>query len=256
MTMTLRQRQCNPQPPSQRGPLRTWGGLALTAGLLATGSLTAPAAHSADFSLVGSELRLRTNAQATPTSQLFVTSFPAVATVSETAVEFPDVSSLFDPTVGVPPGFANSLVDVAIDAGVDYLEIDFDNAGSRGYATAFQNTYVFTFADAVALQITEATIDPLTTLGLTSDRVTFVDNELFVNVQSLSFNPNSFARINLSGILTPVPDPDPDPNPDPGPDPSPDPDPVSVPEPSTLAFLAGAAVLGLGLKRKDSLQTS
>jgi hypothetical protein len=252
MTMTPRSPQRDTQLPSQRGPLRTWGGLALTASLLAAGSLTAPAAHSADFSLVGSELRLRTNAQATPTSQLFVTSFPAVATVSETAVEFPDVSSLFDPTVGVPPGFANSLVDVEIDAGADYIEIDFDNAGSIGYATGFQNTYVFSFADAIALQITEATIDPLTTLGLTPDRISFVDNELFVNVQSLDFNPSSFARINLSGTLTPPPDPDPDPSPNP----SPDPDPVSVPEPSTLAFLAGAAVLGLGLKRKGNLQTS
>jgi hypothetical protein len=250
MTMTLRQCQCNTQPPSQRGPLRAWGGLALTAGLLAAGSLTAPAAHSADFSLVGSELKLRVEAQATPTSQLFVTSFPAVATVSETVVEFPNVSSLFDPTVGVPPGFASSLVDVAIDAGVDYLEIDFDNAGFRRYATGFQNTYVFSFADAVALQITGATIDPLTTLGLTPDRISFVDNELFVNVQSLPFNPSSFARINLTGTLTPPP------NPDPNPDPGPDPDPVSVPEPSTLAFLAGAAVLGLGLKRKGCLQTS
>lgn len=253
--MTLRQRQCNTQPPSQRGPLRAWGGLALTAGLLAAGSLTAPAAHSADFSLVGSELKLRVEAQATPTSQLSITSFPASAIVSESAVEFPNVESLFDPNAPNPINFGG-LVDVAIDAGVDYLEIDFDNAGSRGYATGFQNTYVFSFADAVALQITGATIDPLTTLGLTPDRISFVDNELFVNVQSLPFNPSSFARINLTGTLNPVPDPDPDPNPDPGPDPSPDPDPVSVPEPSTLAFLVGAVVLGIGLKRKGCLQTS
>lgn len=217
----------------------TWPSLTLTAGLLAVGTLAAPAAHSADFSLVGSELRLRVDAQAIPTSPLAVTSFPVSAIVSESAVEFPDVASLFDPTAPNPIGF-DGLVDVAIDAGADYLEIDFDNAGSRGYATAFQNTYVFTFADAVALQITEATIDPLTTLGLTPDRVTFVDNELFVNVQSLDFNPSSFARINLSGTLTP----------------SPDPDPVSLPEPSTLAFLAGAALLGIGFTRKGNLQIS
>lgn len=224
---------------SQRSPLRVWGGLALTAGLLAAGSLTAPAAHSADFSLVDSELKLRVEVQATPTSQLSITSFPASAIVSESAVEFPNVESLFDPNAPNPINF-DTLVDVAIDAGTDYLEIDFDNAGSIGYATGFQNTYVFSFADAVALQITEATIDPLTTLGLTPDRVTFVDNELFVNVQSLDFNPSSFARINLSGTLTP----------------SPDPDSASVPEPSTLVFLAGAAVLGIGLTRKGNLQTS
>jgi hypothetical protein len=252
MTMTLRQRQCNTQPPSQRGPLRAWGGFALTAGLLAAGSLTAPAAHSADFSLVGSELRLRTIGQATPTSELVENSFPTSAIVSETTVEFPDVASLFDPSSPDIPGFAREFVDVSIDAGANYLEIDYDNAGFGRYARGFQNTAIFGFADAIALQITEATIDPLTTIGLTPDRVTFVDNELFVNFQNLTYNPNSFARINLSGILNPVPDPDPDPSPDPGPDP----DPVSVPEPSTLAFLVGAVVLGLGLKRKGCLQTS
>ena len=209
-----------------------WHGLALTASFFAVG--TAPA-YSADFSLVGSDLRLRTLAQSTPTSQLFTTSFPAVATVSETTLEFPDVSSLFDPTVGVPPGFANSLVDVAIDAGEDYLEIDFDNAGSRGYATAFQNTYVFTFADEIALLITEATIDPITTIGLTPDRVTFEDNELFVNVQSLSYNPDSFVRINLNGVLNPDLDPEP----------------ATVPEPGTLAFLGGTVLLGWVTKRRD-----
>jgi hypothetical protein len=154
------------------------------------------------FTLVGSELRLRTQGQSTPTSQLFVTSFPASAVVSESTVEFPNVESLFDPSAGIPPGFAGSLVDVSIDAGADYLAIDFDNAGSNGFATGFQNTYVFTFTVPTALQITDILIDPSTTLGLTPNRVTFEGNELFVNVQGLSFNSNSFARVNLSGTIT------------------------------------------------------
>ncbi|MEM0978682.1 MAG: hypothetical protein AAGH78_00275 [Cyanobacteria bacterium P01_H01_bin.58] len=131
-------------PQHTAGKSSSWngflGGLTLTAGLLTFSSFIAPAAHSADFSLIDSELRLRTIAQGTPTSELFVTSFPAVATVSDSAVEFPTVESLFDPSVGVPPGFANSLVNVAIDAGTDYLEIDFDNTRFTRYATAFQNT--------------------------------------------------------------------------------------------------------------------
>ncbi|MEM0978684.1 MAG: PEP-CTERM sorting domain-containing protein [Cyanobacteria bacterium P01_H01_bin.58] len=101
---------------------------------------------------------------------------------------------------------------------------------------------MFTFADAIALQITEATIDPLTTLGLTPDRVTFSDNELFVNVESLRFSPSTFVRINLDGTLTPTPNPDITP--------------ATVPEPGTLAFLGGAALLGLLIKRQDQIQAS
>ncbi|MGB3558217.1 MAG: PEP-CTERM sorting domain-containing protein [Geitlerinemataceae cyanobacterium] len=161
------------------------------------------------FTLVGSELKLRTHGQSTSTSQLFVTSFPASAIVSESTIEFSNVASLFDPSSGVPPGFARSLVDVSIDAGADYLAIDFDNAGSNRFARSFQNTYVFTFTSPTALQITDVSIDPSNTLGVTPDRVTFAGNELFVNVQGLSFNPNSFARVNLSGTTsgTAVPEP-------------------------------------------------
>ncbi|WP_081251817.1 VPLPA-CTERM sorting domain-containing protein [Rhodovulum sulfidophilum] len=165
------------------------------------GILLAPSSVlAATLSLVGTELSLKTEAQATPTSQLFVTSFPASVTVSETSVEFPDVASLFDPTVGVPPGFASSLVDVAIDVGADFLTIDFTNSAPFSlFATGFKNTYVFTFASSVALNITDAIIDTnVTTLGLTDGRVTFSGNELFVNVQSLPFDTSTFVRINLT----------------------------------------------------------
>ncbi|MBF2026863.1 MAG: PEP-CTERM sorting domain-containing protein [Oscillatoriales cyanobacterium C42_A2020_001] len=203
------------------------------------------------FSLVGSELRLRTEAQSSPTSQLFVTSFPASAIVSESAVEFPNVESLFDPTVGVPSGFARSLVDVAIDAGSNYLEIDFDNAGSGLYASGFKNTYVFTFTAPIALQITDVAIDPLTTLGLTADRVTFNGNELFVNVQRLSFNRNSFARLNLTTVA--IPNPDNSPLPDSNTEVLPESGAAAVPEPATLL---GIALAGSGLaylKRRRSV---
>ncbi len=176
--------------------------------------------------LVGSELSLRTEAQLSSTSQLFVTSFPVSRIVSESTVEFPNVESLFDPTVGVPPGFAGSLVNVSIDAGADYLEIDFDNAGFQRFASGFKNTYVFTFSAPIALQITDVLIDPQTTLGLTLERVTFDGNELFVNVQGLQFNPSTFARLNLQTIATSEPDP------------------VSVPEPSPVFSLVGAMLAG------------
>ncbi len=156
-------------------------------------------------SLIGTVLSLETHAQATPTSQLFVTSFPATAVVSATSVEFPDVESLFDPTVGVPPGFANSLVNVAIDAGADYLEIDFTNSSPfTQFATGYQNTYVFTFESSVSIAIVDAVIDTsVTTLGLTDDRVNFSGNDLFINVHSLPFDTSTFARINLTAVPLP-----------------------------------------------------
>ena len=156
-------------------------------------------------SLIGTELSLRTQLQLTPTSELAVSPFPASVIVSETEVEFPDVESLFggDP---VPPGFGG-VANVAIDAGADFLEIDFANsAPDFQFASAFQNTYVFTFDSAIALQITDATIDDsVTTLGLTPDRLDFAGNELFINVQSLTFNPTTFARINLNATAVPEP---------------------------------------------------
>jgi hypothetical protein len=205
--------------------------LSLSVASLSVVAFGANPALSANFTLVGSDLRLRTIAQSTPTSQLFVTSFPAAATVSESAVEFPTVASLFDPSTGVPPGFARSLVNVAIDAGANYLELDFDNVTTSRYARGFQNTYVFSFTNPIALQITDVTIDPRTTLGLTPDRVSFVGNELFVNVQDLSFNTNSFARLNLNGTTVSG-------------------DATAVPEPSTLLLAGTAAAVGAAMKRR------
>lgn len=216
-----------------------------TLSLLTSVAIVALSSGAAEaFSLIGSELRLRTEAQSTPTSQLFVTSFPASAMVSESAVEFPNVASLFDPNVGAPPGFARSLVNVAIDAGSNYLEIDFDNAGSGIYATGFKNTYVFTFTAPLALQITDIAIDPRTTLGLTADRVAFSGNELFVNVSGLLFNRNSLARLNLNGVTLP--------DSDDGILPSPD-NAAAVPEPTTML---GIALAGSGFayfKRRRSV---
>ena len=184
--------------------------------------------------LVGSELNLRVEIQRTPTSELLVNSFPASAIVSESAVEFPNVRSLLGPV----PGF--SIVNVAIDAGADYLAIDFDNAGIGSFANTFKNNYVFAFAAPVALQITDVLIDPSTTLGLTSDRVTFDGNELSVNVRDLSYNQNSFARLNLSTVAASEPDVGT----------VPDSGAVAVPEPSSALSLGIVALAGTILKRR------
>jgi len=180
--------------------------LLASASLLLAGMLPA---HVQAATLINTELTLSTLAQLTPTSPAYVTSFPRTVTVSATDVEFPDVSSYFNLGSPVPPGFAESLVNTAIDAQSDYITIGFGDAGSGLFASGFNNTYVFQFDSIFRTAITGITIDPSTNLGLTTSDVTFDGNKLFVNVESLPFTSNSFARINLDLInqVSAVPEP-------------------------------------------------
>ncbi|WP_414549509.1 PEP-CTERM sorting domain-containing protein [Anabaena sp. CCY 0017] len=197
--------------------------------LFASAAMVAVSGGSAlGFTLVGSELRVGVELQSTPTSELLVSSFPVSAIVSESAVEFPDAQSLFNP--GDFPGFF--IVNTAIDAGADYLELDYSNAGSGGFSNIFKNNYVFTFTSPIALQITNVLIDPSTTLGITPDSVTFDGDRLTVSVRGLSYNSNSFVRLNLSGTTVPNPNP------------------ITVPEPSSLLGLGILALGGAMLKRR------
>lgn len=195
---------------------------------LLAGAVIAPIpAHAG---LVGTEVSLRTLAQSTPSSTPFITSFERSVIVSATNVEYPDVASLFNPGSSVPPGFARSLVDVAIDVGNDYITIDFDNAGRSRYASGYENTYIFKFDSPAIADITSAEIDTtVTSLGLSLSDVRFAGNELFINVESLSFNASTFARINL--IVQGGPPP--------------------VPEPETYALmLAGLGLVGFAARRR------
>jgi hypothetical protein len=191
---------------------------------------------SAHAGLVGTEVSLRTLAQSTPTSAPLTTSFISSVLVSGTAVEYPNVSSLSNPASPRPPGFANGLVNTTIDIGDDFITIDFDNVASAGrFASGFQNTYVFRFDDPSALTFSGAMIDPaVTTLGLSASDVTFRGNELFVNVESLSFNRDSFVRIGLQVEGGPV---------------------AAIPEPSTYALMAvGLAAVVLSRRRRKQIE--
>lgn len=198
------------------------------------------------FSLIGSELRLRAEVQRTPTSELLVNRFPVSAIVSESAVEFPNAQSLFRP--GDFPGFF--IVNAAIDAGADYVELNYANAGFGAFSNTFRNDYVFAFTAPLALQITGVAIDPSTTLRLTPERVTFSGNELAVNVSGLFYNSDSFARLNLTTTT------ESDAASDPVPDFIPEPDVAAVPEPSTMLMLGGATVIGTLFKRHTRLRKS
>ena len=153
--------------------------------------------------LLGTTLSLDTVFQRTLTSPVIPLSFSTTATVIEPGIEFPSVASLL---VSNPNGFV--LADTAINAGDDFLEIDFDNATNIShFDAAIQNTYVFTFDSVATPSITDASIDTsITTLGLTDSDVTFSGNQLFVNVEGLGFDTSTFARINLSSKSIPIPE--------------------------------------------------
>lgn len=171
---------------------------------LSLGLLLTALAQPSSAALLGTELSLDTIFQSTPASPISSLSFLTTATVVEPGVEFPDVGAL---EVDDPP-FGLFLVDVAIDVGDNFIEIDFDNAGNGQFAPGFQNTYIFTFDSAVAATITAAAIDStVTTLGLVASDVGFAGNQLFINVENLSFNAATFARVNLlvEGGPSPIP---------------------------------------------------
>ena len=149
--------------------------------------------------LFGSEVSLKTLAQQTPDSEKFYLSFEAFSVVSDEFVEFPSVGSLNNPASGSPPGFSGDLVNVAIDFGEDFVEINFDNSPPYSLlAPGQEKTYVFTFDQDVELEISSATIDTaVTTLALEAEDVRFEGNELSVKVSGLSFDTSTFVRVNL-----------------------------------------------------------
>lgn len=153
-----------------------------------------------EAALIGTELGFQGVYQVNSTSPVSALTSLNTVTVKEPGIEIPSVKAL---EVSNPSGL--SLVDVSINAGNDFLDIGFANAGFSRFASGFRNSYIFTFNSALAPSISSAFVDPaLTTLGLTNSDLRFSGNTLEVNVHGLSFNPSTFARINLTS-LNPVP---------------------------------------------------
>ena len=161
------------------------------------------ASGNASAALIGTQLSIQTQYQQYAESEIHTTGFLTTATVVEPGVEF---SSLAATEVENPPqGF--QVVDVAINAGDNYLEIDFSNVNHFSFSSAYFNGYVFTFESSVAPVITNATLDTsITTMGLVNSDLLFTGNQLFVNVEGLLFNTSTVARINLDSV-NPVPVP-------------------------------------------------
>lgn len=153
-------------------------------------------------SLIGTTLSLDTIAQVSASSEILRQDFPISRIVTDPGVEYPDVESLFGPE-GLPPGAR--FINTSIDAGADFLAIDFDNAGSGAFANWLQNSYEFTFDGAAIVNFTSAALNTaLTTLPIAADRITFEGDKLRINASGVTYNPNSFLRIDLTADVTPT----------------------------------------------------
>jgi hypothetical protein len=149
--------------------------------------------QTSQAALIGSQLSVEAIFQSTASSPIETIGFLTTATVIDPGIEFPSFAALD------VPGDSLDLVDTSVDVGDDLIEIDFDNTSAfTSFASAFQNTVVFTFDSLAAITFTGATIDTgVTTLGLTADDVTFSGNKLSINVEGLSFDTSTFVRIDL-----------------------------------------------------------
>lgn len=145
-------------------------------------------AQVSEAALVGTELLFQTIYQATSTSQAIGVISLKTVTVKEPGLEIPSVKAL---EVSNPTGL--SVVDISINAGNNFIELDFDrSAPFTLFASGFRNSYVFTFDDIVRPSISAVFIDRnVTTLGLSDSDVTFVGNRLEVNVRGLPFNTST-----------------------------------------------------------------
>ena len=151
-----------------------------------------PASDPIVNTLLDSEFSLEVIYQATPRSRIDRIGVLTTATVSEAAVEFPNVALLETNAGGL------RLVSTAIDVRRNAIEIDFDRVQHRQFGRGHQNTYVFRFDRANPVKITGARIDrPASTLGLADSDVSFSGNELHINVEGLPFNRSTFVRILL-----------------------------------------------------------
>jgi len=89
---------------------------------------------------------------------------------------------------------------------------------------------VFQFDSIAAATITGASINTaVTTLGLSPSDVRFSGNRLFVNVEGLTFNTSSFARIDLTVEGGPA----------------------AVPEPQTSVLVAAGLLVFAGISRRQ-----
>ncbi|TXK92983.1 hypothetical protein BMR11_16990 [Methylococcaceae bacterium CS5] len=147
--------------------------------------------------LLGYDLLFITRYQAHEESKIFTVRMPSPEKIIEPGVEFPSNAPYYDFNYGTVDTVMAPEIFVGVNAGNNFIEIDYTDSGK--FTSALQNAFVFEFHDhALPVHITSAIIDrSVTTFPLTDNDVQLDGNQLSINVQGLSFNSDSFIRINL-----------------------------------------------------------
>jgi len=99
-------------------------------------------------------------------------------------------------------GNGYNVVPVDIDLTSNTINLDYSSGGS--FASGTFNGYVFTDLNDTIPDIQGVSIDSTTTLGIDGNRVSFNQNQIFINVASLSYNSSSKIKlyVNFSSALS------------------------------------------------------
>ncbi len=109
------------------------------------------------------------------------------------------ISGPYDATVGNNIEFNPSerVVPVDIDISDTTIFLDYSSTGAGRFASGTFNGYVFTDINNTISDIQDVSIDSTTTLNIDASRISFNENQVFINVSSLSFNENSKLKLNI-----------------------------------------------------------
>ncbi|MCI5178061.1 MAG: hypothetical protein D3911_01810 [Candidatus Electrothrix sp. AW3_4] len=92
----------------------------------------------------------------------------------------------------------NNVVEVDINLSDKTIYFDYSRSSYGNFASGSFNGYVFTDINNTIPNITSVKIDTIaTTLGVDDSRISYDNNQIFVNVASLSFNQDSRIKLNI-----------------------------------------------------------
>jgi Ca2+-binding RTX toxin-like protein/murein DD-endopeptidase MepM/ murein hydrolase activator NlpD/uncharacterized protein YcfL len=125
---------------------------------------------------------------------------PQVRTVSDTLVEYQDLSSF-----GL---YSGNQIPAAIDIGRTSITYEISSSAAGTFYAASFNGIQVSDADGLVPPIIGVSIDAAAnSLGITADRVTFGENDIAVNVQGLPYQPGQGFTLHVSFGDAPTPAP-------------------------------------------------
>jgi hypothetical protein len=92
-----------------------------------------------------------------------------------------------------------NLIDVEVNVNNTSILFDYsDSAPSKKFSSGRFNGYVFSDKSNSLPAIKDVSInEAVTTLGITSEDISFTKNSIKLNVEGLEFNPDTFAKLDI-----------------------------------------------------------